>query len=269
MCIFVGDIERVSGTRIFASAAPGGWQRLVYSMNLAAVRDVAMILPLPVPPDSGDDAVRFVDLSGYEDFFDDLAKLFPTRSAKSADLGVASFDAAPLMLEVHEVGDFEASYVPSHRDWDRLDPRFRLDPALWRELPLYDDYGFAVFQLAPVARPGAHRPHPMAFEFASRAPDELFFPTVHIHDGRVHEHAEFDHDLYCQLPESHPMHGASDDDVLDWMRESGGWRQSVAPLGRSVDVARAAGLVNGDEPAFLRKMHGAYTNRDVVVTSGT
>ncbi len=32
----------------------------------------------------------------------------------------------------------------------------------------------------------------MAFEFPHRDPTRLFFPTVHVHDGRVHARAEFD-----------------------------------------------------------------------------
>ena len=37
----------------------------------------------------------------------------------------------------------------------------------------------------------------MAFDFP-RAAKKLFFPTVHIHDGKVHDKADFDHALYCQ-----------------------------------------------------------------------
>ncbi len=265
MCVFAGEIERVSNTRIFASAAPRGRQRLVYSMDLVTDRHVAMILPLPVAQGSGEDAVRFVDFSGYEEFFDDLAKFFRSRSMAGGDVASASFEE-PTTLQVHQVGDFEASYVPSHRDWERLDARFRLDPALWRELPLYDDYGFAVFQLSPAARPGVQSVHPMALEFVSRAPDDVFFPTVHIHDGRVHEIADFDHDLYCQLPETHRLRAPSDEgDGMGWMHDSDDWTCSYAGARIHVDVARAAGLVEGDAPVLLRRMHGAFPNRDVVV----
>jgi hypothetical protein len=38
----------------------------------------------------------------------------------------------------------------------------------------------------------------MAFEFVTRQPDTLFFPTLHVHDGLVHESAKFDHYLYYQ-----------------------------------------------------------------------
>ena len=34
--------------------------------------------------------------------------------------------------------------MPSHADWGRLDPRFRLDDSVWRGLPAYDDHGYRV-----------------------------------------------------------------------------------------------------------------------------
>ena len=64
-------------------------------------------------------------------------------------------------------------------DFARLDERFRLPEVLFDAVPHYVDYGFAVFQL----RPGNVTVHPMALTFPTRAPDRLFFPTVHVHDG--------------------------------------------------------------------------------------
>ena len=41
----------------------------------------------------------------------------------------------------------------------------------------------------------------MAFEFETRLKNEIFFPTVHIHDGEVHKREHFDHTLYLQNAE--------------------------------------------------------------------
>ena len=99
-------------------------------------------------------------------------------------------------LVVHEVGSFEASFVPTRRDFSRLDQRFRLPDDVWQALLGYDDWGFAVFKLGPMSR--LTGVHPMAFEFPQRDPDRLFFPAVHVHNGRVEPWATFDHRLYCQ-----------------------------------------------------------------------
>src|SRR5581483_11470974 len=100
--------------------------------------------------------------------------------------------AAP--LEVHDVGDYIASFVPTVDDFERLDPRFSISKQVWSAIPAYADYGFAVFQLRELSG----STHPIAFEFQTRLSDALYFPTVHIHDGTVHEKDNFDHVLYLQ-----------------------------------------------------------------------
>ncbi len=180
----------VSGTSIFARMESGGSQVIAYAMRLTVPGDVAMILPLPVRAGSGDDAVAFVSLEEHPRFFADLDALFVPVS-RGLEASALSF-APQSMLAVHDVGAFEASYVPSMRDFDRLDGRFRIDDSVWEELGAYDDYGFAVFRLKPMHGAAVH---PMAFRFPTRDAARLFFPTVHVHDGRAHPTAHFDHRL--------------------------------------------------------------------------
>ncbi len=181
---------RVSRTRILARMVDERRQRLAYGMDLQTDQELAMVLPLPVVRGSGDDAVRFLDLSETPRMFDELDELFELTQ-------VASKGGFPLRLErqktlvVHEVGSFVASYVPTRADFDRLDLRFRLPAVLFDAVAHYADYGFAVFQL----RPGNVTVHPMGLELPTRSPDKLFFPTVHVHDGRFHATARFDHAL--------------------------------------------------------------------------
>ena len=61
-------------------------------------------------------------------------------------------------------------------------------------MPDYRRFGFAVFKL----KPGAQTVHPMAFEFPTSLGAQVFSPTVHVHDNKVHARAKFDHVLYCQ-----------------------------------------------------------------------
>ena len=78
MCCFSQPVELVSDTNIFARSA-NGRQFLVYSMTYAAAADLAMVLPLPVPPNPPENAVRFINLERYPAFFDDMRDGFPTR----------------------------------------------------------------------------------------------------------------------------------------------------------------------------------------------
>ncbi|MCX4241957.1 hypothetical protein [Paraliomyxa miuraensis] len=203
---------KVAGTRIFArmTGTPEAPQQvLVYSMRLSTPAGVAMLLPIPIPPGAGEDALRFIDLEQHPRFFEDLHELFePMLLARSK--GGLSFPQRRRKLVVHQVGAFSASFVPSADDFDRVDERFRLPPSIWHELGDYEGFGFAVFQLDPGT---GKQIHPMAMRFAARTADRLYFPTVHVHDGAVHPTAKFDHVLYYQHPrlrgvpyQPHPLH---------------------------------------------------------------
>lgn len=182
----------VSKTQIFARMISPRVQGLAYAMNLDSAREVAMVLPLPVAPGSGEDAVKFIDLQAFPHLFDELAALFELPSRK----GGPALLARKQSLTVHKVGAFIASYVPTVADFARLDRRFRVPDVLFEAVPAYRDHGFAVFQLES----GNLTVHPMAFTFPTRSLDRLFFPTVHLHDGTWHAKADFDHALYFQRP---------------------------------------------------------------------
>lgn len=181
---------RVSATRIFARKVDATTQALAYAMRLSVGSEVAMVLPLPVAPRAHTDGLRFIDLSREADLFERLEQLFAPEVSRQK----ANAPQAGGLLAVVRVGSFEASFVPGLADFARLDPRFRLPPALFERYPAYADYGFAVFRLAP----GQHEVHPMGLAFETRDQHRLFFPTVHVHDGRVHDKAHFDHTLYYQ-----------------------------------------------------------------------
>ncbi len=268
MCMFSGRAA-VSETRIFARRDGPDRQIVVYAMSLEADADVAMVLPLPVRIGSAEDAVEFVDLAAYPTFFEDLELGFPLGDLPGTDLlDVPSFFLSmPSKLPVVKVGCLEASFVPTIRDFGRLDPRFRMPAGTWDRLPVYQDYGFAVFKL----KAGASTRHPMAFSFPTRHAAGLFFPTVHVHDGEVHDTAWFDHTLYAQVP-------------MDLAPDAGVWRRSIAPVtdvsvsdqpfsggamlrlegdpAFPIDVRRARGVVLGGEHCHRHQLAGQHPNRD-------
>lgn len=248
MCCFSRAVESVTNTNIFARASDKGRQFLVYSMTLQAAEDLAMVLPLPTPPESDEKAVRFINLEEYPNFFGDLAKGFPLpkppgRGAPNS----LSLEGARPKLEVVSVGAFEASFVPQVADFTRLDERFRLPEGTWQQLPQYRKYGFAVFKL----KAGQKKVHPMAFEFPRTNPRQIFFPTVHIHDGQVHDRADFDHTLYGQFSV-----GLTGRFV---------WTESPQPAASFVEVRKAAGIVDGEAHVYKRRIVGKEKNTDILV----
>lgn len=252
MCIFSGRVSAVANTRIFARKAgsTGSGQFLVYRMQYQADADLAMILPLPTPVSAPEDAVRFIDFSGYPQFFDDMAVGFIEPQSRLLHLAPAPIPKQNLI--VHQVGSFEASFVPHLRDFTRLDTRFRLPEQTWDQIPRYADYGFAVFKL----QSGVRNIHPMAFEFPRRNPDELFFPTVHIHDGAVETNAHFDHALYCQTPHPQPDWRISSDEP---------WNGVPLRAGNFMDCAKTQGVVDAQASVQMRRLQGMYPNTDIVI----
>jgi hypothetical protein len=245
--MFSRRVEHVSATKIFAAGLPDGRQSLIYSMSVAIAEPLAMLLPLPVPPGGPDDAVDFVNLEGYAEVFDDLKRAFPDLDvhAQTLLLGPPRMSSNRSVLKVHAVGAFEASYVPRASDFDRLDPRFRLPPSVLNAMPTYEDWGFAVFQLAPTAKAAIH---PMALRFPRREPASIFFPTTHVHDGAVPATARFDHSLYAQFP---AMIGALSN-----------WQPSHDKLGKYVNN-QVNGLLDPYAGGHTTSLLGDFPNGDV------
>jgi hypothetical protein len=246
MCCFSKPVDAVADTNIFARESKDGRQFLVYSMKFKSGEDLAMILPVPTPKDSAEDAVKFISLKKYETFFDDLRKGFPVP--KSDDRGDHGNAPKPGGLAVVEVGDFVASFVPALKDFARLDERFRLPEGVWEKLPQYKEFGFAVFKLKKPEK-GQSKVHPMAFEFPRADKKVLFFPTVHIHDGKVSEKAKFDHSLFCQVAGEAPIR----------------WEESPELADTFVKVKEAQGLVDGNAHVYRKLMKGTFENKDVLV----
>jgi hypothetical protein len=274
MCIFSASVPLVEGTNIFARHSSESKQILVYSMTYESDQDMAMILPLPVGSHNEDTTVRFIALDNYPNFFDDMLSGFP---ALMPPISKSSFEdrgrSAGKSLKVYEVGDYDASFIPTLNDFDRLDPQFKLSRELWDRLPEYKDYGFAVFKLRvrnqqqdlsltennPYADRWSRflsqpkRPHPMAFEFVTRSPDKLFFPTIHIHDGAVHKEARFDHHLYYQ---------GDDFSITPVLGQE---VQSDVRASEFMDTTKAMGLVDGQARCHAIVMSGMFPNQDTVL----
>jgi len=250
VCCFTADVH-VSGTNIYARGQDDR-QIVVYEMQYAAETELAMVLPLPVPPRPAEDAVAFINLERCANFFADLRLAFPGDEVLAGGIGhLADLSSKPRTLEVVQVGSFEATFVPRPEDFARLDERFRLPADLWLQLNTYRDWGFAVFKL----RPGTRRVHPMAFSFPRRDRARLFFPTLHIHHRRVERAALFDHSLFCQ-PEP----------AMNWHLQ--GWDESYGPAGMWVRCAAAKPLFDLEQPLWRRRIEGMHENVDTWLGRG-
>jgi hypothetical protein len=246
MCCFSGKVNSVTETKIFGRFVTREGQALAYQMRLDTPADVAMILPIPVVQPAKEDSVEFIDLSGYEGFFDDLARGFPMKR-KSLALS-DTVELAAGMLEVHSVGSFDASFIPTVKDFGRLDARFRLPEGTWAKLPQYANYGFTIFKMKN------EKVHPMAFSFPSAlgAKGQVYFPTVHIHDGEVHAKEKFDHLLYAQ---TWPKVG---------LRDRDGWWESEKLASQFTSPEKSKGLIWDKGHVYRKRIVGLQKNEDII-----
>ena len=251
MCCFSNQVDHVSDTQIFVRGSNGS-QFIVYSMRYAAPADLAMVLPIPVTPNPAEDAVRFISLAGYREFFHDMRRGFPDHSHEGATLQRAGRPLGRTVLAVHDIGAFEASFVPRMDDFVRLDPRFRISPDVWAKRPVYRDYGFAVFKLKGTT--AALHVHPMALEFPRRHPELLFFPTLHVHDNEMHENAVFDHTLYVQADSGETRNR--------------GWQRTSGKASEFIHVHRTNDVVDGRTFCWRIPVQGRLANRDLWVRTG-
>lgn len=262
MCIFSQPVISVNNnTQIFARVAEHDTQFLVYQMNYESRETNAMILPIPIRHPVRADSLRFIDLRHNSEFFDDLSNGFPYQ-APSFNLSCsAPFNArSSRHLDVFNVGNYIASFVPRLADFSRLDERFALPATTWAKIPQYAEFGFAVFQLAA----GSLRPHPMAFEFEMTA-ESIHFPTLHIHDGKIHHTEDFDHVLYMQ-------HAGFDSQVYAYRNSdvpdsSTGLIRSKYAAGRFCDIGRCAGVVDGALLVHRKIIRGKYPNQDTEIAT--
>jgi len=145
MCVVQGRY-RITNTEILVAPTLDNRQLTVYSNRVVALfknkkknkknkkgqedPTKAMILPV-VSYEEGKD-VKLVDLSPWSEMFQKVDVQF--RFKKSActgfiGCGVVAGVAIPQPIQVHRVGSYEVSIVPSKDDFDRLDKDvFILDP---------------------------------------------------------------------------------------------------------------------------------------------
>ncbi len=276
---------KIGNTRIFARHTKQGKQAIVYSFSITSKTSAAMILPLPVVQGSGEDALNFIDMSDYPDFFDDIDSV-----CRPEYQHIEEYTNLDDMLEcgegeeiskliVHDVGDYEASYVPTIDDFDRLDPCFRLPEEVWKKMPDYSDYGFAVFQLKLTLSVGddetENAVHPMAFEFPTRNSQQLFYPTVHVHDGDYHNLGDFQHTFYCQRENARSefkylrdlFHGESPSPAEAVIGDFKGYawylRTTEVASQLPIGIDKCQGLVDPENKIQGMSLKGSYPNLDV------
>lgn len=228
MCIFSGDVEEVNNTKIFISVVypakleikkdkrykvPVGkpLQLVIYSNAVQNNDNIAMILPFPLI--SGKNRVKILDMSKYSNFFDDIELMFPSINTNNTRSSNNYFDSDEL-LEVHYVGNYKASIVPSFSSFDKLQyNEFNLKPDVKELLKkyYYNRFGFMVCIINNNTKKSQF--HPFAYVHEIRDDNRIFIPTRHYHKKYVKNYYSKYHTSVSDPLET----SESDTDVNDYL----------------------------------------------------
>lgn len=246
MCIVADSIKNISKTKIasfhVAYTLDNGKtikpaQLVVYSANVDSNTNTnAFILPIYNP---GNDYHKIIplDFSKIPDFFTDVKSVydrwFPEQMLKTQSYStINSDDMYDGFLEVHKVGDYKFSIMPSKYDFNRLDrSRLNISPTSKIAIDVHsDDYSFIVYQFF---QRGQLEITPFAYLCEPCREHAMVIPTIHGHPhdnvptvgfGYVpnmyisyksdfDDSAEFDHEIYTLVKNQNNV--ISKTDVVD------------------------------------------------------
>lgn len=265
MCIMASPVVSVTNTRIFAGSDPRtGRQATVYAMAVQLQtrtgKGNAMILPVPMGT-AGPGSIELIDLTALPDFFMPLDELFKPRT-RSLSKGVSR--GMDDDLEVHKVGSYDVSIVPTVDDVKRLN-RQVFEVSADTENTLRSSYpvGFA-FLVAQLRESGEF--HPLAYTHPIVG-GRLFIPTRHEHGKEpASTLPKWDHTIYFQ--------GSGDLDVVPAEHRNMASRQTL-DVARYMEAYRsdvtasvpALGSYIGVRPITRVKAQGRLPNIDLTVAA--
>ncbi|AGF85058.1 hypothetical protein QJ854_gp724 [Moumouvirus goulette] len=193
MCIVADEVNNVSSTKIASfhvaykiensdQVIPA--QLTIYAANIdSQTESNALILPIYNP---GNDYKKIIplDFSEMENFFDDLSKIydrwFPkpmTRSLTYTNGYKIEYDS---LLEVHTVGDYKFSIMPSKIYFNKLDTKqLNVNPMSKAAIDAHtNDYSFIVYQFF---NKGKIQVTPFGYICEAHSPNSMIIPTIHGH----------------------------------------------------------------------------------------
>lgn len=236
----------VNAVNLFARTFTGE-QALAIDLRFTAAEETALIVPLPVPQDGREDAVRFIPLHLYRPFFAHMGRGFEPRTDRRDKRREDHEDEEHLPRTVRFTSRVatRSLYVPSVAAFQTLCPEHVLPEALLSLRPEYADYGFAVFVLPAGDNV---RIAPLGLYFRTSEPKHIYFPTFQYTGDALGSAANFDDTLYCQRA------------------ELTGWDETSQSAEAFVECRHAHGLVEPDRVIQRRVLYGPLENHDGWVT---
>ena len=219
-----------------------GRQSLALSLRISAATDIGLIVPVPIAPGAAESEVRLLSTDGSQSLFESLASGFSPATGRPHRRD-ADEEAAPRTVRYAAAQAMRAVYVPSIADFDRVAAHLRLPEAALASRPEYASYGFYVFEL-PAGQ--NVRIVPMGFDFPTRHPEAVYFPT------------------WYGDPTWMPDEGHRDITVYTQFGERLGWEETRETATRFVNASATRGLIAPDRPVQRKILFGDGNNEDLL-----
>jgi hypothetical protein len=197
MCIILGEVHRVSKTKLFVLANKDKTRQMTFYSNVVGSPEENMMI-LPVP---GDGPIELHEIH-YKAMFNDLKRsVTSTSREQSSNYLTRSLyaSASPQKtLEVFSHGSYLVSIAPQIEDLSRLDESlFDVTPELFQFFA--SKYTREFSYLCCVLKPGTKEYEPLCYTHPLHSSNRIFVPTLHYHRhaGRVDtDTADWDHLIY-------------------------------------------------------------------------
>ena len=233
MCMIDLAVVDIQNTKLFIGLDKEKQRQItIYSNEVNNIsKKNTMILPVPFPS-----TVKFHNLSGYKDIFDDCSKCFSVSSATLGSTYGTSLGSSG-KLKVFSVGSYRASLAMKLSDLDNVDRSlFSISLDMKKVLNKYygNSFGFIICCLED----GDVKYHP--FAYSHKITGKVFIPTRHYHvhspdgnpygfygaDGTMNtpsslgdaKYGDWDHQIYLYnvSPNSNISQMEDDDYTFKW-----------------------------------------------------
>lgn len=287
MCIIADNVKDVSKTKIAClhvgftfdagiTVIPA--QLTVYSANIDSQTNTnALILPVFNP---GNNIKKIIplDFSSESEFFDNLEMIY----SKWYDNGPRNkevysftncFDSEDPILDVHTVGDYKFSIMPSKLDFNRLDrSQLNINPISKISIDMHNnDYSFIVYQFY---EKGNINITPFGYLTECNMSNQiLMVPTIHghPHDNTItgfslqpyadashksgfEETAHYDHEIYALTKDNEKSFDAGPQNLLN-----PNYRQNNLYTSDSSDVLAINKLLKKISTDYMKRKIRLYT----------
>lgn len=218
MCIILGEVHRVSKTKLFVLPNKDKTRQMTFYSNVVGTPEQnMMILPVPGIPE-----LHRIDYNGmFQDLKRSVTSLYRDPFSNGMTRSVLTASAGPReTLEVFHHGSYLVSIAPQIEDLLRLDMSiFEFTPELFQFFAKHYNRQFSY--ICCVLKPGTKEYEPLCYSHPIHSSNKLFVPTLHYHNHGGHidtHHADWDHLIYSVGTEEKANRGYSSNyyNKVDW-----------------------------------------------------